>query len=100
VEIDIAKEPLPHGVTVRVQVRLSGREAGSLFLNGDSLIHLPLEGALPDVETTPIPRMSIYLSELAASRDGIARAFTDDEAAERYAATVRRQLENALEASS
>ncbi len=85
---------------VRVQVTLSGREAGSLFLNGDSLIHLPLEGALPDAESTPIPRVGIYLSELAASREGITRAFADDAAAEQYAATVRRQLETALEASS
>jgi hypothetical protein len=100
VEIDIAKEPLPQGVTVRVQVKLSGREAGSLFLNGDSLIRLPLDGALPEFEATPIPRMSIYLSELAASSTGIARTFTDGETAECYAAAVRRQLEHALEASS
>lgn len=99
-EIAIAKEPQPHGVVVRVQVKLSGRDASSLFVNGDTLIHLPLEGALPEVGRAPIPRASIYLSELASNRGGMARTFIDDESADRYAASVRRQLETALGASS
>lgn len=99
VEIDIAKEAGPHGVTVRVQVRLSGRESSRLFLSGDSLIQLPLDGALTDTERAPLPRTSIYLSELAGTRSGLARAFSDEASADSFAAAVRTQLMTALEAS-
>lgn len=99
VEIDIAREHLPHGVTVRVQVRLSGREANRLFLSGDSLIQLPLEGVLPGVEKAPIPRMTIFLSELAGTRDGLTFTFADDAAAESFGASIRTQIETALEES-
>jgi hypothetical protein len=99
VEIDIANERVPGGVAVRVQVRLSARETNRLFLSGDTLIQLPLDGALPEPDGVPIPRSSIFLSELAGSRDGLARVFADDEAAEAFATVVRTQLETALEAS-
>jgi hypothetical protein len=99
VEIDIANERVPGGVAVRVQVRLSARETNRLFLSGDTLIQLPLDGALPEPDGAPIPRSSIFLSELAGSRDGLARVFADDEAAEAFATVVHTQLETALEAS-
>ena len=99
VEIDIAKEPLPHGVTVRVQVRLSGRESSRLFLSGDSLIQLPLDGALAETERAPLPRTSIYLSELVGIRRGLTRTFGDEASANSFAAAVRTDLETALEAS-
>ena len=99
VEIDIAKEPLPHGVTVRVQVRLSGRESSRLFLSGDSLIQLPLDGALAETGGAPLPRTSIYLSELVGTRRGITRAFGDEASADSFAAAVRTQLANTLAAS-
>ncbi len=97
VEIDIAREQLPHGVRVRVQVRLSGREANRLFLSGDSLIQLPMEGVLPDAEKAPIPRMTIFLSELAGTRDGLTLTFADDATAESSGASIRAQIETALE---
>ena len=84
---------------MRVQVRLSARETNQLFLSGDTLVQLPLDGTLPEPDGAPIPRTSIFLSELAGSRDGLARVFADGAAAEAFAAAVRIQLETALEAS-
>ena len=98
-EIDIANERVAGGVAVRVQVRLSARETNRLFLSGDTLVQLPLDGALPEPDGAPFPRTSIFLSELAGSHDGLARAFADGAAAEAFAAVVRTQLETALEAS-
>jgi hypothetical protein len=99
VEISIANEQVPDGFAVRVQVKLSGREASRLFLSGDKLIQLPLDGALPDTDGNPIPRMSIFFSELVGARDGLTRVFEDATSAGSFAAVVRSQLETALEAS-
>jgi hypothetical protein len=97
-DIEILNEQTPGGVAVRVSVRLSGRETSRLFLNGDALIQLPVEGALPE-QRAPIPRTSIFLSELAGLRDGFRRVFADSAAAQAYAASVRSQLTTALEGS-
>ena len=97
-EIDIANELVPEGVAVRVQVRLSGREASRLFLSGDTLIQLPLDGALTVAEGSPIPRTSIFLSELVGLTDGLSRVFAEGAAADAFADAVRRQLDTALEA--
>jgi hypothetical protein len=99
VEIDITSQQVPEGVAVQVRVRLSGRETSRLFVSGDTLLQLPLDGALPDDDGSPVPRMSIFLSELAGRRDGISRTFSDAAAAQAFAATVRSQLDTALEAS-
>jgi len=98
VEIDIANEQLPDGVAVRVQVRLSGREANRLFLSGDTLIQLPLEGAVAEPDGSPLPRTGIFLSELAVNRNGLTRVFGEAADAQAFAASVRTQLESALEA--
>jgi hypothetical protein len=98
VEIDITSQQVPEGMAVQVKVRLSGRETSRLFVSGDTLIQLPLDGALPDADGTPVPRMSVFLSELAGKRDGLSRTFTDAAAAQAFAAAVRSQLETALEA--
>jgi hypothetical protein len=98
VEIDIANEQVPEGVAVRVQVRLTGREASRLFLSGDTLIQLPLDGALTAHEDSPIPRTSIFLSELVGLPDGLSRVFVSGGAAGAYAGVVRSQLDTALEA--
>ena len=98
-EIDITSEQVPEGVAVQVQVRLSGRETSRLFVSGDTLLQLPLDGALPDVDGSPVPRTSIFLSELAGKRDGLTRTFSDAAAAQAFAAAVRSQLDTALEAS-
>ena len=98
-EIDITSQQVPEGVTVRVKVRLSGRETNLLFVSGDTLIQLPLDGALPDPEGSPLPRMSIFLSELAGRRDGLTRTFISGGDAEAFSAAVRTQLETALEAT-
>lgn len=97
-EIDIAKELVPEGVAVRVSVRLSGREASRLFLSGDTLIQLPLDGALTASEASPIPRTSIFVSELVGLADGLSRVFADGAAADAFADAVRSQLDTALEA--
>ena len=98
-EIDITSQQVPEGVAVQVKVRLSGRETSRLFVSGDTLIQLPLDGALPDDGASPVPRMSIFLSELAGRRDGLSRTFSDAAAAQAFAAAVRSQLDTALEAS-
>jgi hypothetical protein len=95
-DIEILDEESAAGVTVTVRVRLSGRETNKLFLDGDTLIQLPLDCALPE-EGAPIPRTSIFLSELAGLRDGFRRAFTGAGAAQAFADSVRSQLTTALE---
>lgn len=97
-DVEIQNEDVVGGVAVTVRVRLSGRETNRLFLAGDTLVQLPLDGALPD-EGAPIPRMSIFLSELAGLRDGYRRVFADAGAAAAYAASLRTQLTTALEGS-
>jgi hypothetical protein len=97
VEIDITSQQVPEGVAVQVQVRLSGRETSRLFVSGDTLIQLPLDGAILDPDSSPLPRTSIFLSELAGKRDGLSRTFAEAGAADAYAAAVRAQLETALE---
>jgi hypothetical protein len=99
VEIDITSQQVPQGVAVQVKVRLSGRETSRLFVSGDTLIQLPLDGALLDADGSPVPRTSIFLSELAGKRDGLSRTFSGGEDADAFAAAVRTQLETALEAS-
>jgi hypothetical protein len=99
VEIDISSLQVPEGVAVQVKVRLSGRETSRLFVSGDTLLQLPLEGALPDPDGSPVPRSSIYLSELAGRRDGLTRTFTRGGDAQAFSAAVRAQLDTALEAS-
>jgi len=98
VEIDIANEQAPDGVAVCVRVRLSGRETSRLFLSGDTLIQLPLDGVLTAQEGSPIPRTSIFLSELVGLADGLSRGFADSAAADAFADAVRSQIDMALEA--
>jgi hypothetical protein len=95
--VEITDRQVPGGVAVVVKARLTGREANRLFLSGDTLIQLPLDGALPE-EGVPLPRMSIFLSELAGSRDGLTRVFADAASAHAFSAAVRAQLDTALEA--
>ena len=97
-EIDITSQQVPGGMAVQGKVRLSGRETGRLFVSGDTLVQLPLDGALPDADGSPVPRTSIFLSELAGRRDGLTRTFNDATAAQAFADAVRAQLETALEA--
>ncbi len=95
-ELDIANQRVSDGVAVRVSVRLSTRETNLLFVNGDTLIQLPLDGALSEPEGSPIPRSAIFLSELAGLRDGLTRTFADEAAAAAFTGAVRGQLESAL----
>jgi hypothetical protein len=97
VDIAVVSEPVSTGVAVRVEVRLSGRETSRLFVNGDTLIQLPLDGALTDDEGAPMPRPGIFLSELAGMPGGLSRVFADQGAAGAFATAVRAQLETALE---
>ena len=69
-EIDIGSEQVSQGIAVHLRVRLSARELNRLFMSGDTLIQLPLEGALDDVGGAPMPRMSMFLSEIAGAPDG------------------------------
>ncbi len=96
-EIEVAQERVSEGVTVRVLVRLSSRETNRLFLSGDTLIRLPLDGIAAHPESAPIPRTSIFLSELVGSREGFTRSFVDEAHAGVFARTVRSQIESALE---
>ncbi len=96
-EIEVAQERVSEGVTVRVLVRLSSRETNRLFLSGDTLIQLPLDGIAAYPEGAPIPRTSIFLSELAGSHEGFTRTFVDEERADSFARVLRSQIESALE---
>jgi len=78
-------------------VRLSSRETSRLFLSGDTLIQLPLDGLVAQPEAAPITRTSIFLSELAGSPEGFTRTFIDEAHADAFAAAVRSQIESALE---
>ncbi len=98
-EIDITSQQVPEGMAVQVKVRLSGRETSRLFVSGDTLIQLPLDGALPDADASPVPRTSIFLSELAGCRDGLSRTFADAAGAQAFAVAVHTQLDTAMEAS-
>ena len=98
-EIDVISRQVPEGVAVQVRVRLSGRESSRLFMSGDTLIELPLDGALPDPDGSPLPRTAIFLSELAGKRDGLTRTFIGETDAQAFALAVRNQLETALEAT-
>ncbi len=86
-------------MAVQIKVRLAGRETSRLFVSGDTLIQLPLDGALPEAHASPVPRTSIFLSELAGRRDGLTRTFADAAGAQAFATAVRSQLDTALEAS-
>jgi len=99
VEIDIGSEQVGQAIAVHVRVRLSSRELNRLFLSGDTLIQLPLDGIVDEAAAAPMPRMSIFLSEIAGSSDGFTRTFVDVGSADRFAAVVRAQIATALEAS-
>lgn len=98
-EIDIGSEQISQGIAVHVRVRLSARELNRLFMSGDTLIQLPLDGALDDAGGPPIPRMSMFLSEIAGAPDGFLRTFSDAAYADSFARVVREQISTALEAS-
>jgi hypothetical protein len=101
VEIDIARERVPDGVSVRVRVRLSGRETSRLFVSGDTLVDLPLQGAVQPgagAAGPPIPRTAIFLSELAALPEGFTRVFAGEAAADAFSAAVEAGIRSALPA--
>jgi hypothetical protein len=99
VEIDIGSEQVEQGVAVHVRVRLSPRELNRLFLSGDTLIQLPLDGFVDEPGDVPMPRMSMFLSEIAGTPDGFSRTFADAALADSFAQAVREQISTALEAS-
>ena len=96
-EIDIGSEQISQGIAVHVRVRLSARELNRLFLSGDTLIQLPLEGVSDDSGGAPIPRTTMFLSEIAGAPDGFLRTFSDATCAASYAQAVREQISMALE---
>jgi hypothetical protein len=98
VEIDIGTGQVTAGYAVHVHVRLSSRELNRLYLAGDTLLQLPLDGLADESGAAPIPRTSIFLSELAGSAAGFTRTFVDVAHAESFARAVRDQLSTALEA--
>lgn len=96
-EIDIGSEQVATGVAVHVRVRLSPRELNRLYLAGDTLILLPAEGLAAQESGAPIPRTSMFLSEIAGNQTGFTRVFTDAAPAEAFATKVREQIATALE---
>jgi len=93
VEYGVDSEPAHGNVAVRVVVRLTPRELTKLFVAGDLLVHLPADGLLESAPEGPMPRTSMFLSELAERRDGYLRSFRDRAAAEAYTAVLREQLD-------
>ena len=98
-EIDIGSEQVEQGVAVHVRVRLSPRELNRLFLSGDTLISLPLDGFVDEQGNAPMPRMSMFLSEIAGNPAGFTRTFADADSAGSFARTVHEQISTALEVS-
>jgi hypothetical protein len=97
VEIDIGSEQVAAGVAVHVLVRLAPRELNRLYLSGDTLIQLPIDGIADESSSAPIPRTSIFLSELAGGQAGFTRVFENADFADAFAASLRTQLTTALE---
>jgi len=95
VEVQVDSEPVDGSVAVRVVVHLTPRELTRVFVAGDVLLHLPADGLVDDVGECPMPRTSMFLSEMAELRDGYLRVFADRASADAYAADVRAQLEQA-----
>lgn len=98
-EIDIGSEQVAAGVAVHVVVRLAPRELNRLYLSGDTLIQLPIDGIADESSGAPIPRTSIFLSELAGAQSGFGRVFVDQTSADAFAASLRTQLTTALEST-
>lgn len=96
-EIDISSEQVAAGVAVHVHVRLTPRELNRLYLSGDTLIQLPLDGIADESSSAPIARTSIFLSELAGNQAGFTRLFIDAVHAEAFATSVSKQVPSALE---
>lgn len=96
-EIEVTTEQVTGGHEVAVHLRLSPRETSRLFLSGDTLIQLPTEGLVPEAESSPIPRTSIFISEIAGTKSGMHRVFSDASHADIFSVSVRTQLEKALE---
>ncbi len=94
-ELRVDTEPVDGSVAVRVRVRLTQREIGRVFTSGDLLLHLPSEGLVSEEADRPVPRTSMYLSELAELREGYRRVFCDQSAADAFAAELREQLQHA-----
>jgi hypothetical protein len=95
VEVQVTTNHVNGVVEARVRLRLRPRELNRLFVDGDVLIQLPTDGIATDESAAPILRTSVFLSELAEMRDGFARRFTAQAAADTFAASVRDQLQQA-----
>jgi len=67
VDITLASEDVAAGVAVHVSVRLSSRELNRLFLSGDTLVQLPLDGAVLEADTAPIAERG-HMCALEAGR--------------------------------
>jgi len=93
VEFRVDSEPVDGRVAVRILVRLTPRELNNVFVAGDVLLHLPADGLAESGGERPIPRTSMFLSEMAELREGYLRVFADQASADVYAAEVRDQLE-------
>jgi hypothetical protein len=93
VEFHVDNERADDSVAVRVLVRLTPRELTSVFVAGDVLLHLPTDGLAESAAGRPMPRSSMFLSEMAERREGYLRVFADQASADAYAAEVRGQLE-------
>ncbi len=81
---------------LRFLVRLDRREIGQLYLMGDRLISWPQDGLSPDTEA-PLVRTSLFLSELAARREGLDLHFTSQETAALAQRVLERQVRQAFE---
>jgi hypothetical protein len=95
VEVQVATNHANGTIAVCVALRLTSRELGRVFVRGDVLIQLPTEGIVPDGGATPVPRSSLFLSELAELPDGFTRVFVDQASADAFAASVRDQFDSA-----
>lgn len=89
----VAQQTVDTTVAVSVRVVLTARDMRRVFTDGDHLIQLPCTGATADVQSAPVERSAIFLTELAAMPDGLSRRFQTAQAAQDFADVVSTQLQ-------
>lgn len=89
----ITHDPGPGSWVVTLKVNLSRAESNDLFLSGDSMVSWPVDGLEPTAAGDPrLERSGIFVSEVAARRDGLGLRYREQEQAERAALLLRMQF--------
>ena len=78
---------------VLLRVSLTRAESNDLFLSGDSMVSWPIEGLHTSTqEEAKLERSGMFVSEVAARRDGLTISYSEQSQAERAVAVLRIQF--------